>query len=621
MFAETLGPKCRHRFGQVELVLRIDRFLRRRQAGWDHPPCPRNFMFCVRSFSLLFLSALLYLVLILWGHHQPAPLTGPNVKFIDIAEPAGIRDRVVNGGEETKKFVFESTGSGVAVLGYDGDDRSDIFVVNGSRLEGFPPGEEPTNHFYRNQGNGTFVDVTGEAGLVRSGWGQGVCSGDFDNDGNSDLYVTYYGSSNVLYQNNGKGRFVDVTSKAAVAGAKRNWTTGCAFVDYDNDGFLDLFAAGYVDLDLNSTPLPGDNKYCLWKGVPVFCGPRGLAAAKNHLYRNNRNGTFTDVSLKAGIQATADCYGMAVIASDFRNRGLPDLYVACDSTPSLLYHNNGDGTFREIGAESGVAYNPDGFVQAGMGVSVGDYDADGQLDIFKTNFEDDVPDLYRNNGDGTFSFETYDAKLGFRLRYLSWGGGFFDFDNDGWRDLFIANGHVYPEPEARGLGGSYRQQNLLYLNLGNGTFDDVSHISGAGLELKRSGRGVAFGDIDSDGDLEIVVNNQNDLPTLLRNDGGNGRAFLQVKLSGTRSNRDGIGARVSVRSGQRNQIDEVRSGGSYLSQSDLSLHFGLGEAKLVDEVIVRWPSGVVQRIQRVAPNQRLFIQEGKGLLKATPLPR
>jgi enediyne biosynthesis protein E4 len=621
MFAGTLGPKRRHRFGQVELVLCIDRLLRRRQAGWDHPPYPKNFMFRIRSFSLLFLSTLLYLVLIVWGQHQPAPLTGPHVTFIDIAEPAGIRDRVVNGGEKTKKYVFESTGSGVAVLDYNGDDRPDIFVVNGSRLEGFPPGEEPTNHLYRNQGNATFVDATREAGLVRSGWGQGACAGDYDNDGDVDLYVTYYGTPNVLHHNTGKGRFRDVASTAGVAGGTRNWSTGCAFVDYDNDGFLDLFVAGYVALDLSKTPLPGDNKHCLWRGVAVFCGPRGLPAAKNRLYRNNGNGTFVDVSLKSGIQAAVDCYGMSVIASDLMRRGRPDIYVACDSTPSLLYRNNGDGSFREVGAESGVAYNPDGFVQAGMGVSVGDYDGDGQLDLFKTNFEDDVPDLYRNHGNGVFSFETYDAKLGFRLQYLSWGGGFFDFDNDGWRDLFIANGHVYPELEAHGLGGGYRQKNLLYRNLGNRTFDDVTHLSGPGLELKRSARGVAFGDIDADGDLDVVVNNQNDPPTLLRNDGGNRKKRVQVKLQGTRSNRDGIGARVLVVAKGRTQVDEVRSGGSYLSQSDLCLHFGVSEAESVDEVTVQWPSGQVDRVQDVLSNQRIIIQEGKGLSKATPLPR
>ncbi|PYV38402.1 MAG: RNA-binding protein, partial [Acidobacteria bacterium] len=378
--------------------------------------------------------------------------------------------------------------------------------------------------------------------------------------------------------------------------------------------------AGYVDLDLAKTPLPGANSHCRWKGVPVFCGPRGLPAAKNHLYHNNGNGTFTEVSLKAGIQPASNCYGLSAIAADFQNRGWPDLYVACDSTPSLLYRNNGHGTFREIGVASGVALNQDGFTQAGMGVSVGDYNGDGWLDIFKTNFEDDVPDLYRNNGDSTFTFETYDAKLGFQLRYLSWGGGFFDFDNDGWPDIFIANGHVYPEPNSQGLGAPYRQRNLLYRNLGNGTFDDVTKLCGPGLELERSGRGAAFADLDDDGDLDIVVNNQNDLPTLLKNQGGNRKNFIQVHTRGTRSNRDGIGARVSIRTGEKKQVDEVRSGGSYLSQSDFCLHFGIGEAERVDEVEVRWPSGSIDRIKDVPANQRLFVEEGKGLLRAVALP-
>ncbi|PYV83236.1 MAG: RNA-binding protein [Acidobacteria bacterium] len=571
-----------------------------------------SFRFMAALLASLFTSAWLSL-------SQPANSTSSAVQFVDVAQPAGLRDRVVNGGEKTKKYVFESTGSGVAVFDYDGDDHPDIFVVNGSCLEGFPSDQAPTNHLYRNNGDATFVDVTAKAGLIHSGWGQGVCVGDYDNDGNSDLFVTYYGSSNLLYHNDGQGHFSNVTLKAGLDNILRNWSTGCAFVDYDKDGFLDLFVAGYVDLDLAKTPLPGANSHCRWKGVPVFCGPRGLPAAKNHLYHNNRNGAFTEVSLKAGIQMTSDCYGLSAIGSDFQNRGWPDLYVACDSTPSLLYHNNGNGTFRETGIESGVAFNQDGFTQAGMGVSVGDYDGDGWLDILKTNFEDDVPDLYRNSGNGTFTFETYDAKLGFQLRYLSWGGGFFDFDNDGWCDIFIANGHVYPEPETQGLGGRYRQRNLLFRNLGNGTFDDVTKLSGPGLELERSGRGVAFADFDGDGDIDIVINNQNDLPTLLKNEGGNRKNCIQVKLRGTRSNRDGIGARVSVLAGDRKQIDEVRSGGSYLSQNDLCLHFGIGDMKRVDEVEVRWPSGAVDRIKDVLANQRLFVEEGRGLLRAIRL--
>ncbi len=543
------------------------------------------------------------------------------VQFVDVANTAGLRDRVVNGGEATKKYIFESTGSGVAVFDYDGDDHADIFLVNGSRMEGFPSGQHPTNHLYRNKGDGTFADVTAQSGLVHSGWGHGVCIGDYDNDGNTDLFVTYYGSSNVLYHNNGKGQFADVTKKAGLESTSRNWGSGCIFVDYDRDGFLDLFVADYVDLDLANTPLPGANSRCLWKGVPVYCGPRGLKAPKNHLYHNNRNGTFTEVSLKAGIQANGDCYGLSAAAADFQNRGWPDIFVACDSTPSLLYHNNGDGTFRDVGVESGVAFNQDGFLQAGMGVYVGDYDGDGWLDVLKTTFENDVPALYRNDGNGAFSFTTFDARLGSYLNRLSWGGGFFDFDNDGWPDLFIANGHVYPEPAAKGLAGPYRQRNLLYHNLGNGTFEDVTKLSGPGLQLERSGRGVAFGDLDNDGDLDIVVNNQNDPPTLLRNEGGNRKHFIQVRLRGTKSNRDGIGARVSILAGNRKQIDEVRSGGSYLSQSDLCLHFGLGEAVVVDLVEVRWPSGVVDQMKNVPVNRRIFIEEGKGLLREIRLPQ
>jgi enediyne biosynthesis protein E4 len=565
--------------------------------------------------ALTLLSSAIFLPLGQQVETNPA-----EVSFVDVALSSGLRDRVVNGGEKTKKYVFESTGSGVAVFDYDGDGHPDIFLVNGSRLEGFAPGTEPLNRLYRNKGNATFIDVTAQAGVGYSGWGQGVCAGDYDNDGNTDLFVTYYGSSNRLFHNNGRASFLDVTHKAGLESGVRNWGTGCTFVDYDKDGFIDLFVAGYVDLDLSKTPLPGDNAHCRWKGVPVFCGPRGLPAAKNHLYHNNQNGTFTDVSSKAGIQTSGECYGMSAVAADFGNRGWADIYVACDSTPSLLYRNNGNGSFREVGVESGAAFNPDGFVQAGMGVSVGDYDGDGLLDILKTNFEGDVPDLYRNNCDGTFTFQTYDAKLGFHLSYLSWGGGFFDFDNDGWGDIFIANGHVYPEPATQGLGAPYRQRNLLYRNLGNGLFDDVTKLGGPGLELERSGRGVAFGDLDSDGDVDVVINNQNDLPSLLKNSGGNRKNFIQVRTLGKRSNRDGIGARVSVLAGRRRQMDEVRSGGSYLSQSDFCLHFGVGEAKLVDLVEVRWPSGTVDQVKDIPVNQRLFIEEGKGVIRTLSLP-
>ena len=492
-------------------------------------------------------------------------------------------------------------------------------MVNGSRLGGFPPDEDPTNHLFHNNRDGTFTDVTTAAGLRSSGWGQGVCVGDYDNDGLDDLFVTYYGRPNILYRNNGDGTFTDVSARAGLATSGHNWSTGCAFLDYDRDGKLDLFVAGYVDFDLASTPLPGSNPECLWKGVPVFCGPRGLPFARQHLFRNRGNGAFTDVSAATGIGRANDCYGLGVLTGDFENHGWPDIYVACDSSRSLLFRNNGGGTFTERGVEAGVAYNEDGVEQAGMGVSAADYDGDGFLDILKTNFDDDVPDLYHNEGDGTFTFRTFDAKLGSNLRYLGWGGGFFDYDNDGWPDIFIADGHVYPELESHNHPESpYRQRNLLYHNTGHAVFEDVTSIAGPGLELRRSGRGVAFGDFDNDGDLDIVINNQNDPPTLLRNDGGNRNHWVSIRTIGAISNRDGIGARVVLRAAGRRQIAEVRSGGSYLSQSDLRVHFGLGSATKIDQLEVYWPSGKIDRLQNLPADRFLAIQEGKGLLAASP---
>ncbi len=546
----------------------------------------------------------------------PQPSSSP-VQFTDIAPKAGLSVPMVNGGERTKRYIVESTGSGIAFLDYDRDGFPDIFVVNGSRLEGFPAGAAPSNHLFHNNRDGTFTDATAGAGLTNSGWGQGVCVGDFDNDGFDDLFVTYYGQPNILYHNNGNGTFTDVTAQSGLSLSGRNWSTGCAFLDYDRDGKLDLFVASYVDFDRASAGLPGTNPNCFWKGVAVFCGPRGLPFAKNRLYRNRGDGRFADVSAAAGILKASDCYGLGVVTGDFENRGWPDIYVACDSTASLLYRNNGDGTFTERGVQAGVAYNEDGLEQAGMGVSSADYDRDGLLDIFKTNFDDDVPDLYHNDGDGTFTFRTFDARLGFNLKYLSWGGGFFDFDNDGWPDIFIANGHVYPELESHGHPESpYRQRNLLYHNARDGTFEDVTLIAGPGLELRRSGRGAAFADFDNDGDLDIVINNQNDSPTLLRNDGGNKNHWLSIRTVGTQSNRDGIGTRITLLAGGRRQIQEVRSGGSYLSQNDLRIHFGLGETTKVDRLEIRWPSRMVDKLENVSADQFLVVREGKGVVPA-----
>jgi hypothetical protein len=526
---------------------------------------------------------------------------------------------MINGAERTKKYIFESTGSGVALIDYDRDGYPDLFLVNGSRLDVFGPGEAPTNHLFHNNGDGTFTDVTSRAGVASSGWGQGACVGDFDNDGFDDLLITYYGRQNILYRNNGDGTFTDVTAAAGLARPTRNWSTGCAFIDYNRDGKLDLFVASYVDFDPASPALPGSGPNCFSRGVAVFCGPRGLPAARSVLYRNQGNGKFTDVTSAAGITKASDCYGLGVLTGDFENRGWPDIYVACDSTPSLLFRNKGDGTFEERGVQAGIAYDEDGREQAGMGVSAGDYDGDGWLDIFKSNFEDDVPDLYRNERDGSFSFRTFDAKLGFNLKYLGWGGGFFDYDNDGWLDIFIANGHVYPELEnQRHPESPYRQRNLLYHSLRDGRFEDVTSIAGPGLQLRRSGRGVAFGDLDNDGKIDIVINNQNDPPTVLHNESANANHWISIRTVGTISNRDGIGARVIVTAGERRQIQEVTSGGSYLSQSDLRVHFGLGSASQIDSLEVQWPSGAVDKIKDAPPDGFLTIEEGKGLVQTRP---
>ena len=552
------------------------------------------------------------------SHAQVRVRPAGEIRFVDAAPAAGLTTRFVNGGETEKKYIWESTGSGIAAIDYDRDGYPDLFIVNGSILEGFPIGSAPTNHLYHNNRDGTFTDVTAQAGLAHSGWGHGVCVGDYDNDGFDDLFVTYYNQPNVLYHNNGDGTFTDVTRAAGLDTPAHNWGSGCSFIDYDRDGKLDLYAAGYVEIpDEKTTPLPGSGNNCIFKGVSVYCGPRGLHPyGRNYLFHNEGNGKFRDVSEAAGIRKAAPCYGLSVLTADFLNRGFTDIYEACDSVASLFFRNNGDGTFTERGVEAGVAYTEDGLEQAGMGVSAGDYDGDGLLDIFKTNFDEDVPDLYHNNGDGTFTFRTFDAKLGFNLKKLSWGGGFFDYDNDGCPDLFIANGHVYPELESHGHPESpYRQQNMLLRNVCDGTFEEVTSIAGPGLQLRRSGRGVAFLDYDNDGVLDIAINNQNDPPTLLHNLGSNGNHWVTVRTIGAQSNRDGIGARIEVVAGGRRHIDEVRSGGSYISQNDLRVHVGLGPATSIDQLIVHWPSGLTEKLHDLAVGRFLTVQEGKGIVE------
>jgi len=547
-------------------------------------------------------------LLFLWGQVRPGSDT-LSYSFTDIARSAGLEARNYFGGETSKKYILETTGCGVAFVDFDGDGWLDLFLVNGSRLEGFSRGQEPTNHLYRNNGNGSFSDVTGKAGLARSGWGQGVCAGDYDNDGFVDLFVTYWGQ-NVLYRNNGDGTFTDTTAKAGLAGKERRWSTGCAFLDYDRDGDLDLFVSHYIVFDPRTAPEPGTNPYCQYRGLPVNCGPRGLDGETSALYRNDGAGTFTDVSEQAGVTRPGACYGLGVLVSDFDNDGWPDVYVANDTNPSVLFHNNRNGTFADIAVLAGCAYDENGRTQSGMGVAAGDYDRNGWLDIFKTNFSEETPVLYRNRGNAAFTDATYPSGTGKHKRYVGWGCGFFDPDDDGWLDLFYCNGHVYPELEGAGVEVAYRQPGVLFRNLRDGRFEDVSSRAGPGLARPSLGRGCAFGDFDNDGDPDVVVNNMNDYPSLLRCERKNSNHWIQVQAAGVRSNRSGIGARLKCVTGSLAQIEEVRSGGSYLSQNALRVHFGLGAAARVDLLEVRWPSGQIDVFRDLGVDQRIEVREG-----------
>ena len=587
----------------------------------------RSFLGWVGRCGLLFAARSILPALFPWSGPQspvPDPFAAPivpgspfGVTLVDVAAQAGLNSITVCGEVSSKRWLIETIGSGIAFFDYDQDGWLDIFQVNGTTLKGFPKGKEPTNHLYHNNRDGTFTDVTEKAQLFHTGWGQGVCVGDYDNDGCDDLFVTYWGQ-NVLYHNNGDGTFTEVTEKAGLIQQwpGPRWNTGCCFVDYDKDGRLDLFVSNYMDMDFSKVPPAGASARCGWKGLPVACGPHNMPWTSSILYHNNGDGTFTDVSEKSGILRTPGHYGFTALTGDFDNDGWPDIYVACDSAPSILYHNNHDGTFTDVAMMAGCAYNADGREQAGMGASAGDYNCDGWLDIFKTNFSDDTSTLYRNDRDGTFTDATYIAGMGANTQYLGWGCGFVDLDNDGWLDVFLANGHIYSELLSVNLNIAYKQRKVVYRNLRNGRFEDILLRAGPGASLPRLARGVAFGDFDNDGDIDIVVNNMNDVPTLLRNDVSNKNRWLKVKAVGTRSNRTGIGARVRVLCDSHAQIDEVRSGGSYVSQSDLRLHFGTGPAVKADLVEVRWPSGQVDILKDVETNQLIWVKEEAGIVKA-----
>lgn len=535
------------------------------------------------------------------------------VDFRDIAEAAGLKAINVSGGASQKRYLVEATGNGVVIFDFDNDGLMDVFLVSATTVDRKGPGAEATSHLYRNLGNLRFEDVTRKAGLARNSWGQGACAADYDNDGRRDLFVTTYGTS-VLYHNEGNGTFKDVTKALGLTAAKTRWDTGCSFVDYDLDGKLDLVVTGYVDFDPAKVPQPGGGDNCYWKGMPVMCGPRGLPNGRNFLFRNTGNG-FSDVSAASGIGARTPCYGFTAVASDFDNDGYPDIYVACDSTASLLYHNRKNGTFEEMGVVSGAALNDDGQEQAGMGVAVADYDEDGYFDIAKTNFSEDTPNLYRNNHDGTFTDRVYPAGLGARTQYLGWGIHFFDVDHDGRKELLIINGHVYPEVDRSALQVRYKQPRLLYWNVGDGKFKDISATSGKGISAEWSSRGSAVGDLDNDGSMEVVINNMGDRPSLLKNFGPV-KNWLMVECAGVKCNRDGVGARVYVYAGERRLSGEVQTGSSYLSQNDHRLHFGLDRAAAYDRIEVQWPGGDRESFAGGAANRIVTVKQGGGAPEA-----
>jgi hypothetical protein len=532
------------------------------------------------------------------------------VQFTDITKQAGIDFKHISAPE--KKYIVESMSGGVVFFDYNNDGLLDIYLVNSLTVDLVAKGEKTRSALYRNNGDGMFTDVTEKAGVGYPGWGMGACAGDYDNDGDPDLYVTCFGP-NVLYRNNGDGTFTDVTQKAGVGDAR--WSGGAAFADYDNDGTLDLFVANYVDFKMDSLPEFGKGKFCEYRGVRVQCGPRGLPGAGDALYHNNGDGTFTDVSKAAGVADPRGYYGLGVMWFDYNDDGLIDLFVANDASPNYLYKNNGISTFTEVGYPAGVAVNEDGAEQACMGVTIGDYNHDGRFDLFVTNFSEEYNTLYRGLGDGHFTDASYASRTAISsIPTVGWGAKFFDYDNDGWIDLFVVNGHVYPQVDGANVGTRYRQRKLLYRNNRDGTYVEVAGENGSALLAERVSRGAAFGDVDNDGDVDVIINDLDGPPLLLRNDGGNHNHSILIRTVGTKSNRDGIGARIKVIAGDLVQMDEVRSGGSYLSHNDLRVHFGLGQAEKVDVVEIRWPSGQVDRLKDVPANQIIEVKEGAGII-------
>jgi hypothetical protein len=551
---------------------------------------------------------------------KPAPRGKPsgvpfNSRFVDVAAQAGLKAPIIYGGVDHQDYILEVAGCGVAFFDYDNDGWLDVLLLSGTRLEGAPPGT--TNRLYRNNRDGTFTDVTRQSGLERTGWANSVTIADYDNDGFEDIFITYWGQ-NVLYRNNGNGTFTDVTERAGLLQSTREWNSGATWIDYDRDGNLDIFVATYLDFDPKRIPKPGASSFCRYMDVPVNCGPRGLTPTRHKLYRNRGDGTFADVSVESGIAKIGGSFAMTAVTADYNDDGWPDIFVACDSTQNFLLINQGNGSFREEALERGVALSEDGQEQSGMGVAIGDYNLNGRSDLFVTHFQSDTPALYANQGKGMFEEISLRAGFGVETRYVCWGTSMADFDNDGWPDLIVASGSIYPELERRFPNYPYKSPRMIFHNLGNGRFEELIDEAGPGIADAHSSRGCAVGDFDNDGDLDILIMNMNEPPSLLRNDLSHSGNWLKVQLTGTKSNRSAIGSRVTAEYGEHRQLQEVNAQCSFYSVNDRRLHFGLGPYQTAN-LTVRWTNGGVERFDKIGVNRLVEIKEGMGIVRSARL--